>query len=64
MLWTIYPLEVVLGAEDPPQTQELSRNGRTFIVSHLSDGQRRIERLISSEPADYLRPHWQPGNRI
>ena len=64
VLWTIYPPEVVMRSESPgesSQRMEVSRDNRVFVVSQSSDGQRQIERLISSDPSDYLNPEWQPG---
>ncbi len=64
MLWSIYPAEVIFGDPSATPPEEVSVAGRTFIVSRLPDGGRRIERLISSDPSDYLRPEWTPGKQL
>ncbi len=62
MLWTIYPPEVVFRTEEtPPRQEEVAVGGRIFLVSRTEGGQHQIERLISTDPADYLNPLWQPG---
>lgn len=65
MLWTIYPMQSVMNQEDGiPQRSEVSHAGRLFIVSETGDGVNRIERMISTDPADYLIPRWQPGRTL
>ncbi len=62
MLWTIYPPEVVFkNEEEAPRHEEISVGNRIFMVSRTKGGQRQIERLISTDPADYMNPTWQPG---
>ena len=62
MLWTIYPAEVVLQAEeDPPRHEEVVMGNRIFLCSQTEGGQKQIQRLISTNPADYMNPQWQPG---
>ncbi len=65
LLWTIYPMQTVMsGQTDTPRRREISRDGRLLMVSEAQDGNYRIERLISTDPADYLDPQWQPGRII
>lgn len=65
LLYTIYPPETVLG----PQTEEkrnyltLELDGKTLVLE-LRDGQAHIARLISTDPKDYLKPEFQPGERF
>ena len=51
LLWSIMPQEVVWeGFDSPPTYQEISRNGRFYLL----DKNGKIARLISTDPADYL----------
>lgn len=62
MLWTIVPLDQLVDEGDEPQSvAEMSVNGMTVVVHAGADGKRRIERLLSTNPAHYLQPEWQPG---
>lgn len=66
MLWTALPMELVL--EDQvtpvPQCVDLIQEGRTLQVLPLGDGAGVIQRLVSTNPQDYLDPRWQPGVRV
>ncbi len=72
LLYTIVPPEVVFGENDQGepvslpenQTHELNLNGRKFMLRQLQNGQFQIDRLISTNPEDYLNPDWQPGALI
>lgn len=61
MLWTIVPSDMLLDAEDTFAVAEMSVGRATVVVHVAADGSRRVERLLSTNPADYLRPEWQPG---
>ncbi|MCL6588610.1 MAG: YlzJ-like family protein [Firmicutes bacterium] len=41
---------------------EIKQQGRSFFVQPLPGGQMKINRLISTNPVDYLNPDWQPGS--
>jgi hypothetical protein len=41
---------------------EIKQQGRSFLVQPLPGGQMKINRVISTDPADYLNPDWQPGS--
>lgn len=63
MLWTIVPIEKVfadLQKVDQP-LREVSRDGITMLVREGNQGMGTIERIISPNPQDYLKPQWQPG---
>lgn len=65
ILHTIVPLHLVLEGHDrQPQWVEVEVQGRTLLVEPVSAAHGRVVRLISSNPADYLRPEWQPGVQI
>lgn len=74
VLYTIIPLEYIFDTEDDceggrPQRNareneeiEVSKDGITFMVELMNGGQGKINRIISSNAQDYLRPEWQPGS--
>jgi len=41
---------------------EIDLSGKKLVVQLLSSGQLQINRLISTNPSDYLNPDWQPGS--
>jgi hypothetical protein len=43
---------------------EIKQPGRSFLVQPLPGGQMKINRIISTDPRDYLNPDWQPGSVI
>lgn len=38
--------------------------GRQALCRREPDGRLRLERLLSTDPADFLRPEWVPGARL
>ncbi|MBX5436336.1 MAG: YlzJ-like family protein [Alicyclobacillaceae bacterium] len=68
VLWTIAPVEHVFSGltshSGSAQWQEIQVEGVTMLVSPAGRGMGRIERLISPNPQDYLRPEWQPGQLV
>ncbi len=59
------PEELVLaGIEEDRHFQETFWQGRRFLTEDAGRGRRRIVRLLSSDPADYLRPEYAPGSLI
>ncbi len=66
LIWSIYPGEIIFatGETSPSSWAEVTQGERVFMVSLQPDGKRRIERLISSDPMDYLNPKWQPGQTL
>ncbi|MDA8204955.1 MAG: YlzJ-like family protein [Thermaerobacter sp.] len=53
-----------------PQTQEAERifpgwlEGRLCLIRRAADGSERLERLLSTDPNDYLDPRFQPNHRL
>ena len=66
ILWTAMPLELVTEGLLPEATAPVERmvDGRMVLVTPGADGMGTVERLLSTDPADYLDPRWQPGTRI
>lgn len=64
-LYTPMPLEAVYGWENKtPQYQELEMGGAKLLVEPMGMDKCRVVRLISTNPADYLRNEFQPGAEI
>lgn len=61
MLWTIVPADMLMDEDDDVSVAEMSVGAATVVVHVGADGARRVQRLLSTNPADYLRPEWQPG---
>lgn len=66
ILYTIYPLEMVLEEESEEQTQEveIKAGSVSLMCQSLPGGEMKISRVISTNPQDYLNPQWQPGKTI
>ncbi|MFZ5633915.1 MAG: YlzJ-like family protein [Bacillota bacterium] len=65
ILWTPMQLELVLeGLEDmcPPEYGQVYHRGVPVLVERTRDGRHKIARLLSTDPADYLKPEYTPGN--
>ncbi len=66
VLYTPLALEQVLAS---PLTDEgaatlMRVDERTCLVRVGPDGRRRVERLLSTDPRDFLDPRWQPGQLV
>lgn len=75
MLYTIIPLEEVFAAPPWATGQADSQaapqpavpavvGGVQVLVSPSHDGKNRVERVISTNPVDYLDPRLAPGSLI
>lgn len=66
LIWTVMPLEVALQGLEPdlPASVEAVIEGRLMQVLPTGDGMAVVQRLLSSDPRDYLEPRWQPGERV
>lgn len=70
MLYTIMPMEVVFGpppGESQPEVLSVVASvggGVRALVQPLPDGRARLERLLSTDPADYLRSDLIPGTIV
>jgi hypothetical protein len=65
LLYTIVPPEIIFEEEDndelPPEI-EMKDGSVSLLCQMLPGGEIRINRVISSNPQDYLKPDWQPGS--
>ncbi|HYG59882.1 MAG TPA: YlzJ-like family protein [Symbiobacteriaceae bacterium] len=66
ILWTAMPLELVTEGLLPQAEAcvEQTVEGRLLLVTPSHDGYGTVQRLLSTDPADYLDPRWQPGCRV
>ncbi|MDU2066152.1 MAG: YlzJ-like family protein [Sporomusaceae bacterium] len=62
ILWTIMPPEAVFPEANPEHGYKQMRYlGCNIFAEELSVSKYRLVRLLSTDPADYLRPELQPG---
>lgn len=62
-LWSILPAELVLNHIDEiPAYEEIQYNNIKMLVEKISPTQCKINRLLSTNPQDYLHPQIQPGS--
>jgi hypothetical protein len=65
MLYTPLAVEDIFRDGDPPDRFDWQTvGGRLCLVRIGADGRRRLERLVSTDPQDYLDAAWQPGQRL
>lgn len=68
MLYTIIPLEAIFDPETETSSGEstaeveIKQGPVSLLAQPLPGGQYKINRIISTDPQDYLRPEWQPGS--
>lgn len=69
MLYTIIPSEAIFDSESETSALESSvgqveikQGSVSLLTQPLPGGQYKIDRIISTDPQDYLRPEWQPGS--
>ena len=63
LLWSIVPTDSIFATEtkDISLLRSVPAAEATMILSDVGGGMGKIERLLSTNPNDYLRPEWQPG---
>lgn len=66
IIYTPLPIELVLDGIDKegPPYQEIEVGGAKLLVEQQSMDKCRVVRLISTNPADYLRSEFQPGTEL
>lgn len=62
-LWSILPTELVLNVvvDSPPLYEEIQCNNINLIVERIGPTQCKVNRLLTTDPQDYLHPEIQPG---
>ncbi len=66
VLYTPLALEQVLGPShaEPSDATLMRVAGRVCVVRVGADGRRRLDRLLSTDPRDFLDPRWAPGQLV
>ena len=65
IFWSIVPEDVVFnGWEDKLELQEISYMDKTLSVRSGMKGSASVERILSTDPKDFLRKEFNPGNKI
>ncbi|MDT3698924.1 MAG: YlzJ-like family protein [Thermincola sp.] len=66
IIYTPVPIEQILDGieKDGPQYQELEVGGAKLLVEQLNMDKCRVVRLISTNPADYMKNEFQPGTEL
>lgn len=66
MIYTTIPFELIFqGIDDLAAPKELEYRGQKVLVSPLPEpGEYRLVQLISTDPALFLHPDFQPGTVI
>ncbi|MDR1892590.1 MAG: YlzJ-like family protein [Oscillospiraceae bacterium] len=63
MIYSVIPYDIIMSAGDCPGSQWISGGGRFFQIAQTG-GQKTISRMVSTNPADYLKPEYAPGASI
>lgn len=66
MLFTTMPWETIFPnqCQETPILMMTTVHGRPCLVRRLEDGSRRIERLLSTDPADFLDARFLPDTLL
>lgn len=65
ILWTIVPEEAIFAEKSlPVMYEEIDYLGQKVLVEKISENQFSVVRLLSTQPANYLRSDLQPGTII
>lgn len=66
MIWSVVPSEFIFyeTSMDVPEARLCTLSGVPLTVVDMGDGMGRVERIMSSDPNDYLRAQLQPGSQI
>ncbi|MCX7779338.1 MAG: YlzJ-like family protein [Negativicutes bacterium] len=65
IVWTVMPLDLVFGQEAIPASyEEIVYCGVRMLVEKAGPYESRIVRLLSTDPAVFLRPELQPGRIV
>ena len=69
MLYTIMPVEQIFSTTSSGQNEQLVEavleiDGRRALCQRDAEGKWRLERLLSTDPNDFLDPRWQPGSIV
>ena len=62
MIWSVVPIETLFATEHKEtRAKEIMHNNKRLLVTELPSGQMNIDRLLSTDPCDFLDPSLAPG---
>ena len=61
ILYTVVPPEEIFPEEEERTFVTARYQGVSVVVEPVGDGRARLERVLSTDPEDYLRSDLQPG---
>ena len=64
MIWSIIPDFLIFEEAFKPELEELSADGHMVMAQKQEDGSYKIERILSTNPSDFLNPSCLPGRTI
>ncbi|SDD44205.1 YlzJ-like family protein [Sporomusa acidovorans] len=66
ILWTIVPEDIIFAGKNQPviPCEEIEYLGQKVLAEKISHNEFRVVRLLTTDPADYLRNELQPGQII
>lgn len=66
ILYTVYDVESVLSTADttPSALENAMVGGVPVLIRRAKEGAASIERVLSTDPNDYLRPELTPGTPV
>jgi hypothetical protein len=62
--YSVMPLELAFLDEPQRPLEEMVVDGVTMLVPKENEQEKIIVRLLSADPAHYLDPRFQPGQRV
>lgn len=64
--YTPLPLDDVFAGwdEERPRPQEVTVDGVTMLVEPINSREAKIVRIISSNPEDFMKAKFQPGEKV
>lgn len=64
IMYTVIPIEEIFDDEESPSLMAAHVMGCSVLIEPLGDGRGRIERILSTNPDDYLNSRIQPGSIV
>ncbi|MFC7443110.1 YlzJ-like family protein [Laceyella putida] len=62
--YSVMPMELAFLDESQRPLEEMVVDGVTMLVRKENEQEKIIVRLLSADPAHYLDPRFQPGQRV
>lgn len=64
MLYTVMPWDAIFPGDTESRLSTVLVNGRLCVIRRDHDGWARIERLLSTDPQDYLQDALDPAQPV